>query len=46
MNHEYEIMASILLTAIVLVLWSLADCIRAVTRWIEHDLKMRRGGRD
>lgn len=42
----YELMAAILLTAIVLVLWNVSDCVKAVTKWIEHDLKMRRGNRE
>jgi hypothetical protein len=42
----YELMAAILLSGVLLVLWSTSDCIKAITRWIEHDLKMRRGNRE
>ncbi len=31
----YEFMAAILLSGVLLVLWSLSDCLKALTRWID-----------
>jgi len=41
----YGIMAIVLTSALCGVFWKLADFISTATRWIEHDLKMRRGNR-
>jgi hypothetical protein len=44
--HMYEVLAVVLTAGVLGVLWKVADFISVATRWIEHDLKMRRGNRE
>lgn len=42
----YQILAYVLAVPIGLVFWTLASLLEVGKRWIAHDLKMRRGGRE
>jgi len=42
----YELCGLILLTAACGVFWKLTELLSAAEKWIKHDLKMRRGGRE
>jgi hypothetical protein len=43
--HFYAIFAVVFVLALIFLLFKLAFVMDAAARWIEHDLKMRRGGK-
>jgi hypothetical protein len=46
MTSVHESLVVVLVGCAVLISFSLSDCIRAITAWLKHDLKMRKGNRE